>query len=146
MDEAQLPVSEPMTWRVRLRGTLWVLLFGTSLAALGAAAAMIGTTAVIYPDSHFTQWPGTIPAFSRQVADGALLFPFWLAGAGLLSVLAALIGWWRCRTPATLHLLLALLTCLNLWMAFCMTASVLTGYFVLPPTKSEAALRDDAAR
>jgi hypothetical protein len=140
------PIEPPMTWRVRLRGTLWVLLFGASLAALGVAAATVGTIAVIYPDSHFSQWPGTTPEFSRSVADQAFLLPFWLAGAGVLSVLVALLGWWRCRTPATLHLTLALLTCLNLMLGFAATASVLAGYFVLPPTKSEALLREDAAR
>lgn len=143
---AEETIEPPMTWRVRLRALLWVLLFAASLAALAVAAVLTGTTALVYPDAHFSQWPGTTPDFSRAVADHALLIPFWLVAAGALTVLLALVAWWRARSPAGLHLLLALLTCLNLMLASATTASVLAGYFVLPPTKSQPLMRDDAAR
>src|SRR5688572_19008754 len=116
---AGIPQAEavsPTSWRVRGRAALWVLLLAASLAALGAAAAMIASIALVYPAAGFRDGGATMPAFTAFVIDAALMWPFWLAGAFALSVLAALVAWWKARTPQGLHNLLALLACLNLML------------------------------
>ncbi|KFN49846.1 hypothetical protein [Arenimonas composti] len=137
---------EALTWRVRGRAALWVLLLAASLAALGIAAATTASIALVYPETHYRASHEVLPAFTEFVLDGALMWPFWLAGAFVLSVLLALVAWWRARSFHGLHNLLALLACLNLLLAFAATAAVLAGYFVLPETKTEAGIRADAAR
>ncbi len=116
--------------KLRTGLTIWIYL--SSLIALAVSAGHLNLALEIYSPLEATHLGPKAPMFTQEIIRAAPRYPFYLAGAGVVSLFAGLYFWRSDRPTETKTFAVTFIAAVNLALAAVIPPLFYIGYFIIP--------------